>query len=386
MAAKSCIIIGSGISGPVAAIALSRLGLQCTIYELRDSPSTIGGSINLTPNALRLLKDLDVVVPGGVIPKIQIFSYHTGSQLGEISFWEPNGNSLRVVRSQLHKALLKAVEKAGVSVEYGHKLVSIDDDPAQEVVAHFENGLSARGDFVLGCDGMYSTVRLNYVEAARVPIYTGAATAYTTVDATGLKAPIHFTATAVNSGRYGSLLTTYTDPERKSVFLAAVMETPEQGSKEGWRARGMDHETTNLEVKRRYQNTAFPCIPELLERVDEWTFYPVCRLEPRGKWARGRVLLLGDAAHGVCLVALDKISKANHSRCRHKAKAQGLPLRTQYCLAVYWRCFMTSPYPPSSEHMRTRAGRGLTWRTMMQPPDGKAQRTSRGSRKSFMSG
>jgi monoamine oxidase len=57
---KSCLIIGGGISGITAALSLSKIGIACTIYELRATPATIGGAVNLTPNALRLLEYLDV--------------------------------------------------------------------------------------------------------------------------------------------------------------------------------------------------------------------------------------------------------------------------------------------------------------------------------------
>lgn len=255
--------------------------------------------MNLTPNALFLLQDLGVKVSGCVVDAIEIFSYHTGSRLGELSFRGPSGHSMRVVRKELQKALLDAVEKGGVRIVYGAKLVKVKED-GDKVVAGFEDGMEAEADFMVGCDGMYSAVRMKYVEPERNPIYTGVSTAYATVDATGLKAPIHFKQTAVNAGRYGSLLTSFIDPERTKVYVGAVMQTAEQESKEGWKARGKDHEMTVREVKRRYGDSAFPCLPELLEKVEEYIFYPVCRLEPGGKWYRGRVMLLGDAAHGVC--------------------------------------------------------------------------------------
>jgi salicylate hydroxylase len=298
---KTCIIIGGGISGPVAALVLSRIGVQCTIYELRETPATIGGAVNLTPNALRLLEYLEVKVSGCVVDAIELFSYTTGSKVGELPFKGPSGHSLRVVRGELQKALLDVVEKMRIRIVYGSKLVSIDDQSdTEEVVAVFENGSTAKADILLGCDGMYSAVRLKYVEPERIPIYTCVSVAYSTVEATGIKSTIHFPQTAVNVGQYGSLLTTYTDPEHTWIYLAAVMQAAEQGSKEGWKVRGKDHEKTVHEVKRRYGNSVFPCLPELLEKVENWILYPVYRLEPGGKWSRGRVVLLGDAAHGAC--------------------------------------------------------------------------------------
>jgi salicylate hydroxylase len=296
---KSCIIIGGGIAGPVAALALSRVGIKCTIYELRDSPATIGGAISLTPNALKLLKELQVEVSGCVVDGIEIFSYHTGLKIADLSFRGPSGHSLRVVREKLLKGLLDAVKKASVEVIYGSKLVSIVDHDGGDVEAVFENNTSAKANFILGCDGTYSATRLKYVEPERVPIFTDAASAYAIVDAQDLKSPVHFQQTAVNTGKYGSLVSSYVDPDHALVYLTAVMQTEERNSKEGWKARGLDHEKTVGEINRRFSNAAFPCLPELLGRVKEYTYYPVYKLGPEGKWSRGKVMLLGDAAHAV---------------------------------------------------------------------------------------
>jgi salicylate hydroxylase len=222
------------MAGCVSALVLTRLGIKCKIYELRDVPATIGGAVNLTPNALKIFKDLKIDAPGCVVDNIEIFSYYSGSKIGNLPFTGPTGPSLRVVREKLLKALLDAVEKAGVEVVYGSKLVAVvDESDTEEVVAEFENGNSAKGDFIVGCDGMFSAVRLKYVEPERVPIYTGVCSAYTLVDASNIKSPIHFQQTAVNAGRYGSLLTSYVDVEHSEIYVAAVMQTAEQGSKRG---------------------------------------------------------------------------------------------------------------------------------------------------------
>ncbi|RDW56677.1 FAD protein [Coleophoma cylindrospora] len=241
-------------------------------YELRATPATIGGSINLTPNALRLLEYLDVEVYGCRVDSIEIFSLHTGAVLGELPF-QKFGPALRILREELLQALLRAAEKRGIPVVYNSKLMSIKDDRRDlQVTAVFANGKEVQGDFILGCDGVHSAEN-------------------------GIKA--HFRRTSMNSGRFGSLLASYVDSDRTKIYLGAVMETPEQNDKQGWKVRGNDHQRTLDEIERRYNGSGIPCINELVERVDDFVFYPVHNLGPGGDWSRGRVLLLGDTAHGM---------------------------------------------------------------------------------------
>ncbi|KAE9374241.1 FAD/NAD(P)-binding domain-containing protein [Stipitochalara longipes BDJ] len=293
---KSCLIIGGGIAGLSVALALDKAGIKSTIYELRTSPSTIGGSINLTPNALRLLEFLDVEVKGCRVDSIEIFSLHTGKLLGELPF-RKFGPSLRILREELLRTLLRAVEKKGIEVVYGSKLTGIEDDELDaKVTAVFENGKSVQGDFILGCDGVHSAVR-RYVEPSRGPEYTGVVVAYSVIDGTGFKT--HFRSTALNSGRFGSLLTSYVDEDRARIYVGAVMEMKEENDKQGWRVRGSDKQKTREEIERRYKDTGIPCVNGLVKKVDDFVFYPVYKLGPGGVWSRGRALLLGDAAHGM---------------------------------------------------------------------------------------
>jgi len=294
---KSCLIIGGGIAGITAALSLSKIGIACTIYELRATPATIGGAVNLTPNALRLLEYLDVEVYGCRVDSIEIFSLHTGKRLGELPF-RKFGPSLRILREELLQALLRAAGKNGISVIYDYKLVSIKDESEDpKVTAVFANGKEVQADFILGCDGVHSAVRTQYVDPSRLSIYTDVAVAYSIVDGSGIK--VHFRQTSMNSGRFGSLLASYVDPDRTKIYLGAVMESPEENDKQGWRVRGNDRQKTLDEIDRRYKDSAIPCVDEFIKRADDFIFYPVYKLGPGGIWSRGRVLLLGDAAHGV---------------------------------------------------------------------------------------
>ena len=322
---KCCVVIGGGVAGPNAALALAKAGFQCTMYELRDSPSTIGGAINLTPNALRLLKDLGVNLSGCIVESIELFSIHTAQKLGEIPFHKPNGHSMRVLRTNLQTALLNAVSEAGIPIEYGSKLVKVDDQPeSDKVTVGFADGKTADADLVLGCDGVHSAVRMQAVEPNRRPEYTGIATAYAIVAAEFIRSDVHFQQTAVNMSQRGSLLTSYIDADKTKIYLAAVMELEEQASKEGWKARGKDRDATLQEIRRRFGDSVLPCLPELVNSVSDFFFYPVFKLSPGGKWHTDRVLLIGDAAHAVCCLqfkpdSMSDVSTDASSRRKRRA-------------------------------------------------------------------
>jgi salicylate hydroxylase len=305
---KTCIIIGAGIAGLTAALTLlsTNPNIKCTLYELRETPSTIGGSINLTPNALRLLSSLGVFPKGCPVDAIELFSIHTGSAIGELPF-QKSGGALRVLREELQRALLEVVKGKGLEIVFGCGFQSAAHE-GEGVTVRFANGIEAKGDIVLGCDGMHSSVRKLFVDPDRLPIYTGVAVAYSVFSAEGLST--HFQSTALNSGRYGSLMTTYVDPERKMMSAGAVMEIPPQENKEGWKQRGQDHDATMKEITRRFEDSRLPCLMEIVQRMEEPIFYPVYKLGPVGKWCKGKVLLLGDAAHGVSLPLHHYLSKS----------------------------------------------------------------------------
>src|SRR5947207_10744093 len=89
MANTSVIIIGLGLSGPALALSLRRLNITCTIYELRPKMSTtLGGAINLSPNALRILDHwglyAHVAELGFAHKDIEMWSLASGKALGRL--------------------------------------------------------------------------------------------------------------------------------------------------------------------------------------------------------------------------------------------------------------------------------------------------------------
>jgi salicylate hydroxylase len=305
MAAKRAIIIGGGVAGPASALALSKIGITCTIYELREGAATIGGAINLTPNALRVLDHFGVLEKamecGCPCEKIEMFSVATGRRLGELPFGsvELHGySSLRICRTDLQQLMLSAVQDAGIEVQYNKKLTAVEE-AEDSITAIFEDGTSASADILLGCDGIHSAVRTQFVEPSRRPTYTGVSTVYGIIPTSAITEPIPFSATAINSSRSGSLLTSYCNAAKTSIFLAAVMEVAEQQGEDGWRVRGKIADDTRRDLLRRFESEKLPCVVQMTNATDDLYFFPVFTLDYGGMWSRGRAILIGDAAHAV---------------------------------------------------------------------------------------
>jgi 2-polyprenyl-6-methoxyphenol hydroxylase-like FAD-dependent oxidoreductase len=329
MASIKILIIGGGVAGIASAIATSKTlpTADITVFELRKQPGNIGGAVNLTPNAVRCLDILGVLDVlkvrklGCEINSIQLFSLHTGSSLGTINY-DGNGDGFggyrgwRVMRSELMQAMLDVAQKMGIRIEYGKKLTGLEE--TDSVTIKFEDGTSAVGDLVLGCDGIHSATRM-YIEPARVPSYSGIASAY---GFTNTSEEIFFKDSGLAMSRSGVLLTTYCDDARQRVYIAAMMESKGEISKEGWRAMGKDQEAVKENILKRFEKSALPNMKELVNGADEWFLYPVYILPPDGKWSTEKVMLLGDAAHAVS--DSFSVDVADFSRCRRKGRALGM--------------------------------------------------------------
>ena len=168
---ENALVVGGGVAGPVAALALRKAGIPATVYEAYPSTADgIGGSLALAPNgqaALDVVGALDAL-PGLPIPK-QVMSF--GGRAVEMPRLRGVPPLLLVQRGDLYRTLYDVAVAAGVRFEHGKRLVAVTEDDG--VTAHFADGTSAHGDVLIGADGVHSTVRCLIDPAAPGPDYTG---------------------------------------------------------------------------------------------------------------------------------------------------------------------------------------------------------------------
>ncbi|KAF2133962.1 FAD/NAD(P)-binding domain-containing protein [Dothidotthia symphoricarpi CBS 119687] len=317
------IILGGGIAGLTTALSLTKFSPpshpppNITIFEIRPEPATLGGAVNLTPNALRLLAHLGVLDEiraqnhGHECLAVEVFDLYSGAKVAESSFrgadgkgvGDPAFTALRICRGDALKSVISVLERHdNISLICGKKTVEIRET-GQGVTICFADGAQASADMLIGCDGIHSATRLLHVEPERTAVYSGICNAFGFAPRrrgeNGDFALTHFETSALNFGRRGILLTSFHNATQDSIYVGALMQVPEIASRDGWKAAGADAEKTRGDMLERYGGAANPLIEQCIRDTRDLFLWPVFTLSKGGKWATERVVLIGDSAHAM---------------------------------------------------------------------------------------
>jgi 2-polyprenyl-6-methoxyphenol hydroxylase-like FAD-dependent oxidoreductase len=290
------LIIGGGIAGPVAAMALQRVGIEAVVHEAYDRPADhTGFFLNTASNGLDALKAIDIDLAaradGHPMPRL-VFWSGKGKHLGDVA------NGIRLAdgtvsvclkRGLLQKVLREEALARGIPIEYGKRLASYDVHPGG-VTAMFTDGTKAGGDLLIGADGIHSATRRLLDPSAPAPSYTGLIGTGGYSRVAGLE-PTPDTQHFVFGKRafFGYLVresgeiywfANLAHPDTTSTELAAV-PTAE------WRRRLLDLFAEDM-----------PLINKIIENsAGEIGAHPVHDIPTSPVWSRGPVVLIGDAGH-----------------------------------------------------------------------------------------
>ncbi|WP_460362253.1 FAD-dependent monooxygenase, partial [Actinocorallia lasiicapitis] len=304
MAGRTAVIVGGGIGGLAAAVALTRRGWQVEVCERAADFTELGAGLSLWPNALHALAALDRDVGergaeedgGGVRDR----SGHWLSRTGNAEIVRRFGMPLLVLhRAELLRALLEALPPD--VLRPSTTVTGIRDDGDGVIVEDL--GGSRRAELVIGADGLHSTVRALRWPASDPPRYAG----YTAWRMVTDPLPAALTEGAVTWGRGERFGYTSLPGGRAYCFASATV--PAGGTENA------------PELRRRFGNWPEP-IPALLAAVPDASVlrHDIYDLPPLPTYVRGRVVLLGDAAHamtpnlgqGACQALEDAVVLADH--------------------------------------------------------------------------
>ena len=171
----TALVIGGGVAGPVAAMALRRAGIDAAVYEAYPTTADgVGGSLAIAPNGLAALRTIgaeDAVL--AVARPISRMAMAVGTRRFLNQPGLPGLPPLQLLwRADLHRALHDRAVAQGIPITHGKRLVDAEET-ASGITARFADGSRDRADVLIGADGIHSTVRTLIDPDAPGPDYTG---------------------------------------------------------------------------------------------------------------------------------------------------------------------------------------------------------------------
>ncbi|MGN9758181.1 FAD-dependent oxidoreductase [Streptomyces sp. SD31] len=289
------IVIGGGIAGAGAALALHKAGFDVAVHEAHpDSAEDIGAFLTLASNGMRALAQVDasaaVTAIGFPLTSMRVLD-DTGAEVAHMPLGEaatPHLGYRCLRRGDLNAALQAEVERRGIALRHGTRLTSVEDGP-DGVTAHFADGSTGTGDLLIGADGLNSTVRRLTAPEAR-PGYAGQ---YVFYGYTGA-APGSGDGETITMVRGSTVAFGYAvSPEGETYWFARVSDAPlaadaiAHGTPARWRE-------LLLPLLRK---DSTPAADLVAATPDHLMVTNATELPTGTPWRSARTLLIGDAAH-----------------------------------------------------------------------------------------
>jgi 6-hydroxynicotinate 3-monooxygenase len=297
MSKLSVAIVGAGIGGLAAAACLRRIGIHVTIYEQANKFTRVGAGIQMSPNAMRVLRAIGLEDYLRRIAFTPTSFLNRESKSGEITNDHPLGEAaeerfgapyLLMHRADLHEAIASTVPESAVL--RNRKLAGVEQN-AERATLRFDDGSAASADLVIGADGVHSTIR-EWMLGAENPRWTGRV-AYRTTFPAALLGGMEIESSCTKWwGPDRHIVTYYTTAARDEVYFVTSQPEPvEWMTRESWSATG------DLQVLRDAFAGFHPNIQRFLAACPQVHKWVLLERDPLPKWCEGRVTLLGDACH-----------------------------------------------------------------------------------------
>ena len=156
-------IIGGGIGGLTAALAIHRAGFECEVFEQAPALHDVGAAIAIWPNATRILHRLNlfekILERAGVMEEIRWVDQN-GWLINRVSISDPQFPAVALHRADLQNTLVQSLPPSWIHL--GHELID-QTQRGDKMIANFANGLSTEADLLIGADGIHSRVREQFL-------------------------------------------------------------------------------------------------------------------------------------------------------------------------------------------------------------------------------
>jgi len=291
-------IVGGGIGGLAAALALTRRGIEVAVYEQAPELRELGAGVQISANGTRVLHALGLeetleqvqVLPAGKAIRL----WNTGQtwklfDLGMESVARYGSPYITIHRGDLHTVIAHGLAQAKPGVIHlNRKCVELTQAP-DHVELRFENGDLVKARLVIGADGVHSVVRENLFGATK-PEFCGIIAWRGVVPMERVPASISRTI-GTNWVGPGGHVVHY--PLRAGTLLNFVGMGERDWNVEGWNVRGTTEEAAN--DFRGWH----PDVHAMIRNIDVPYKWGLALRPPMDAWSKGRCTLLGDACHSM---------------------------------------------------------------------------------------
>ncbi|KAF2337793.1 FAD-dependent oxidoreductase [Flavobacterium nitrogenifigens] len=295
---KKAIIIGAGAAGPILALQLKKIGFEPEIFESRSEENIKEGAfLGVTPNGLNVLKEfVDLkLLKEDYAPGSMKFFNSKGRQIAELGTayqkQQYGAETIQIKRANLNRYVRMAAKAAGIKINYNKKFLRYSEAD-RKVTAYFADGTEAVGDIMIGCDGMFSEVRKQLFPGV-------SALKYTKLISTGGYAKIPELSEPLDSiqmtfGERGFFAYSVSDKGEVWWFNNYFRELQPK--------RQEMEKTLKAEIQKHLidvHKNDDPLFSKIIKNSHEIIAYPIYDVPKLLHWHKGRVCLIGDAAHGI---------------------------------------------------------------------------------------
>ena len=286
-------IIGGGIGGVTAARALCRRGIEVAIYEAAPELREIGAGVALGPNAMKVLRSLDLEDDVRAIAGRWEWAVTRHGKTGPViskTSREQQASLFGSAGATVHRADLLDVLAHSLSsdiVTLGARCAGVETDGGV-AVARLEDGSEVEADVVIGADGIHSAVRASLF-GPDAPRFTGKICYRSVVPVDAVPGGLPPNENVQWLGPHGTIVLY---PVRRDELINVVCHYDDEAYRhESWVSR-----CERAEVLERYRGW-HESLLRIFSAGEVWYKWALYDRDPIPEWTRGRVTVLGDAAH-----------------------------------------------------------------------------------------